>query len=118
MEEQLPARLCEGQISELVERGEVLAGQVIGNPALPTVSALGFEPVDQIDDVVEATARAAADAAPSDGNGEMRFAGSGRTSVIMPGVRRLKFRSVILSIRVAARLSSLWVVGAKLASII
>jgi hypothetical protein len=49
------------RLAEFVEDGEVLAGQVIGNPALPTVAALGLEPVYEIDDIVEAAARAGAD---------------------------------------------------------
>ena len=77
MEEQLAAGPGERQIAEFVEHDEVLAGQVIGNPALAAIAALGLEPIDQIDDVVEAAPRAAADAVTSDRDGEMRLAGSG-----------------------------------------
>jgi hypothetical protein len=80
LEQELAAGLGEGQIAELVEDGEVLAGQVIGNPALPTVAALGLEPIDQIDDIEEAAAGAAADARASDRDGEMGLATSGVAS--------------------------------------
>jgi hypothetical protein len=75
VEEQLIAGLGEWQVAEFVEDGEALAGQVIGDPAVPTIAALGLEAVDQIDDVVETAAYAAADAAA--GDGEMSLAASG-----------------------------------------
>jgi hypothetical protein len=53
--------------------------------ALP---ALGLEPVDQIDDVVEAAACAAADAAADDGNGEMGLAASSSASNTILAVKR------------------------------
>ena len=46
-------------------------------PPLPAGAALGLEPVDQIDDVEEAAARAAADAGARDGDRQMRLAGAG-----------------------------------------
>ncbi len=45
-------------------------------PCLPP-RCLGLEPVDQIDDVEEAAARAVADQRPGNGDGQMRLAGSG-----------------------------------------
>jgi hypothetical protein len=45
----------------------------------------------------------------------MGFAGAGRTSVIMPGVRRLKCGSFILSIHDTARLLSRSAASATLA---
>lgn len=42
-----------------------------------SASALGLEPADEIDDVVEAAAGAGADAASRDGDGEVGLAGSG-----------------------------------------
>ena len=51
--------------------------EIVGHPPLPAGAALGFESVDQIDDVEEAAARAAADAGPRDGDGQMRLAGAG-----------------------------------------
>jgi hypothetical protein len=60
---------------------------VIGDPALAAVAGLGFEPIDEIDDIVEPAAGAGADAASRDGDGEMRLAGSGRSSDILPGIR-------------------------------
>jgi hypothetical protein len=63
MEQELAAGLCEGKIAELVENDEVHAGQMFGEPALSSVAGLGLEPVDDIDDVVEATAGTIADTA-------------------------------------------------------
>ena len=89
VEEQLAAGLGEGQITEFVEDDKVHAGEVIGEPALPAAAGLGFELIDEIDDIVEPAAGAGADAASrdGDGDGEMRFAGSGRSSDILPGIR-------------------------------
>jgi hypothetical protein len=44
-------RVSNFAITQLVEDDEVHARQVIGHSALPTGSGLGFELVDQIDDV-------------------------------------------------------------------
>ena len=71
VEQQLPAGLSEGKISEVIEHDVVFAGQEIGNSA---IAALGLIPLDEIDDVVEAAAGPAADAATSDSDGEMRLA--------------------------------------------
>ena len=77
MEEELSTRLGEGQIAEFVENDEVHAGEVIGEPSLPAIAGLGFEPVDEIDDIVEPAASAGADAGSRDGDGEGRLASSG-----------------------------------------
>ncbi len=77
MEEQLAAGLGEGQVAELVEDDEVEAGEVIGDAALAAGTCLGFELVDEVDDVEEATAGAAADAGARDGNRGMRLARAG-----------------------------------------
>ena len=91
MEQELAAGLRERQIAEFVENDEVHAGQMLGEPALPTVAGLGLEPVDEVDDVVEASSGAIADATSGDGDGQMGFASTGRDSVTMPGVRRSRF---------------------------
>ena len=87
MEEELAAGLGEGQIAEFIEDDEVHAGKVIGEPTLASVAGLGFEPIDEIDDIVEPAASAGADAASRNGDGEMSLAGSGRSSDILPGIR-------------------------------
>jgi hypothetical protein len=81
----------------------VHAREEIGNPALPPGAGLGFEPVDQIDDIEEAAARAAADAGTGDRDGEMRLADPGRSRDILPGIRTLKAESSTGSIRATAR---------------
>ena len=86
VEQQLATGLSEGKISKFVEHDEVLAGEVIGSSALAAIAALGLEPVDEIDDIVEPAAGAGADAASRNGDGEMRLAGSGRSSDILPGI--------------------------------
>src|SRR5213075_906407 len=70
VEEQLAARLGEGQVAEFVEDDEVHACQVVRHAALAAGSSLSLELVDQVDDVEEATADTVADAGPGDGNGE------------------------------------------------
>jgi hypothetical protein len=62
VKQELAARLSEGQIAEFVEDDEVHAGEMIGEPTLPTVAGLGLEPIDEIDHVVEPAAGAGADA--------------------------------------------------------
>ena len=77
VEQELAPGLSERQIAEFVEDDEVHAGQVIGKPALAGVAGFGFEPIDEIDDVIEPTADAAANAASSNRNGEMGLSGTG-----------------------------------------
>src|SRR5690348_6588533 len=77
MEQKLAAGLGEGKIAQLVENDEVHPGQMLGEPALSSVAGLGLEPVDEIDDVVEATAGTIADTASRDSDGQMGFAGTG-----------------------------------------
>jgi hypothetical protein len=77
VEQKLAARLGEGKIAQLVENDEVHAGQMLGEPALPAVAGLGLEPVDEIDDVVEAAAGTIADTASGDSDGQMGLAGTG-----------------------------------------
>src|SRR5215468_12541116 len=48
VEQELSAGLRERQIAQLVENDEVHAGQMFGEPALPTVAGLGLEPVDEV----------------------------------------------------------------------
>lgn len=68
------AGLCEGQIAQFVENDEVHAGQMLGEPALPAVAGFGLEPVDEVDDVVEASSGTIADTAS--GDGQMGLAGT------------------------------------------
>ncbi len=83
MEEQLPAGLGEGQVSEFVEDDEVAPGELVGGAALASGAEFGLEEIDQVDDVVEAAARALADAGPRDGDGEMGLAGAAGASDIL-----------------------------------
>jgi hypothetical protein len=77
VEQELAAGLGEGQIAKFIEDNEVHAGQLIGEPTLPSIAGLRLEPVDEIDDVVEPAAGASADAASGDSDGEMSLAGAG-----------------------------------------
>ena len=76
VEEQLPASLSEGQVAEFVEDDEVAPGELVRGAALASGAEFGLEEIDQVDDVVEAAARALADAGPRDGDGEMGLAGA------------------------------------------
>ena len=77
MEEELAARLGEGQVAEFVKDDEVLPGEVVGHAALTACPAFGLELVDEVDDVEEAATGAVADAGPGDGYSEMGLAGAG-----------------------------------------
>ena len=77
VEEELASGLGEGQIAELVQHDEVQPRELIGEPPWPAAAHLGLEPVDQIDHVIEATARAGTDTASRDGDGEVGFTGAG-----------------------------------------
>lgn len=83
VEEQLAAGLGEGQITELIEDGEVEPGQMISDSALSARASLGLELVDQIDDVVEAPPGAGTDAAASDCDGKVGFATAGAADSTM-----------------------------------
>jgi hypothetical protein len=55
----------------ILENDEVHAGQLIGEPTLPSITGLGLEPVDEVDDVVKAPSGAIADTASRNGDGQM-----------------------------------------------
>jgi hypothetical protein len=59
------------------EDDEVHAGQVVGHAALFATAGLCLQPVDQVDDVEEATTCAVANERPRDGDAEVGLAGSG-----------------------------------------
>jgi len=103
MEQKLAAGLGERQVAELVEDDEIEAAKLVGERAGLAVAALLLEAVDQIDDVEEPAAGPGADDVGGDGDRQMRLAGAGRSSVILPGVRRARFGSSIRFIRAAAR---------------
>ena len=63
MKEQLAAGLSERQVAELVENNEVHAGEIFDEPPLPAGGGLVLQPVDAINDGVEAAPGATADAA-------------------------------------------------------
>ena len=77
VEEELPAGLCEGQVTEFVEDDEVAPGELVGGAALASGAEFGLEVVDQVDDVVAPASAALSDAGPRDGDGEMGLAGAG-----------------------------------------
>jgi hypothetical protein len=65
VEQQLAARLGEGQIAEFVGDDEVDPREIVGHAALPAGAGLGLELVDEIDDVEEAAASTVMDAGSS-----------------------------------------------------
>jgi len=103
MEKKLAASLSEGQIAEFIKDDKIETCQVIGETALAAGTGFGFQSVDQIDDIVEAAARTTTNTGPSDGNGEMAFAGAGRSRDILPGIRTPKAGSSTPFIRATAR---------------
>src|SRR5580704_17916359 len=77
MKEQLPAGLSEGQVAEFVENDEVHAREIFGEPRLPAGASFALQPIDEVDDGVEAASGAAADAGPRNRYCQMRLAGAG-----------------------------------------
>jgi len=77
MKEQVAAGLSEGQVAEFVENDEVHAGEIFGEPPLSAGAGFGLQPIDEVDDGVEAAPGAAADAGPRNSYGQMRLAGAG-----------------------------------------
>ena len=77
VEQQLAAGLGEGQIAQFVEHDEVEAAEMVGELALPAGAGLGVKLVDEVDDVEEAAAGAAADAGADDRDGDVGLSGAG-----------------------------------------
>src|SRR3954464_11340875 len=77
MKEQLPPGLSEGQVAEFVENDEVDAREILGEPPLPAGAGFALQPIDEVNDGVEAAPGAAADATPRNRDRQMRLAGAG-----------------------------------------
>src|SRR6202023_949692 len=77
MKEQLAAGLSEGQVAELVENDEVHAGEIFGEPPLPARAGFALQPIDEVDDGIEAASGAAADAGPRNRYRQMLLSGAG-----------------------------------------
>ena len=92
MEQQLAAALGERQVAEFVEDNEVDPAQGIGSAALTVDFDLGFEPVDQIDDIEEPRLASGPDAVARNADRDVAFARAGRTSATMPGAWDLRLR--------------------------
>ena len=50
---------------------------MVRDSTLPAIASLGFQPVDEVDDVEEAAAGTVTDAAAGNGDGQMRLSGPG-----------------------------------------
>src|SRR4051794_1664 len=100
MKEQLAAGLSEGQVAEFVENDEVHAREIFGEPPLPAGAGFALQPIDQVNDGVEAASRAAADASPRNRDRQMRLAGSGRGRDMVPDTRGRTRRFTILFTRI------------------
>jgi hypothetical protein len=60
-----------------IRHGRVHPGQMLGDTALPSITGFRLKPIDEIDDVVKATAGPIADTACGDRDGQMGCAGTG-----------------------------------------
>src|SRR5258708_37116454 len=94
MKEQLPAGLSEGQIAEFVENKEVHAREIFGQPPLPAGAGFALQPIDEVNDGVEAASGAAADAGPRNRYRQMRLAGAGS-----PAQHRMALRGEKVAVR-------------------
>ena len=91
MEQQGAAGGAERQVAKLVEDDEVGVREPSGNLAGLALVLFLFESVDEFDGGEEPDAFAVVlDGLDADRGGQMRLPRAGRTSVILPGVRRLK----------------------------
>src|SRR5262245_53562112 len=77
MKEQLATSLSEGQIAEFVENDEVHAREVFGEPPLPADAGFALQPIDEVDNGIEAAPGAATDAGSRNSYCQMRLAGAG-----------------------------------------
>src|SRR6266566_3799755 len=109
MKEQLAASLSEGQVAELVENDEVHAREIFGEPPLPAGAGFALQPVDEVDDGVEAPPGAAADAGPRNSYGQMRLAGAGAAD--QHGVALLGQK-----VPLARSRTSVWLIGVPVKS--
>jgi hypothetical protein len=94
MKEQLAAGLSEGQVAEFVENDEVHAREIFGEPPLPAGAGFALQPVDEVDDGVEAAPGAAADAGPRNSYGQMRLAGAGQLNDTLRSITGSTSRSI------------------------
>jgi hypothetical protein len=101
MKEPLAAGLSERQITEFVENDEVHAREIFGETPLPAGAGFGLQPIDEVDDGIEAASGAAADAGPRNRYGQMRLAGAGRGRDIVPDTSGRTLRFTTLFIRIA-----------------
>ena len=74
VEQELTSGLGQRQIDEFIEDDEVEARKVIGHPTLLAVACLYFQPVNQVNDIVEASTCAVTDERTRNCNGEMALA--------------------------------------------
>ena len=92
MKEQLATGLSKRQIAEFVENDEVHAREVFGESPLPAGAGFALQPIDEIDDGIEAAPGAAADAGPRNRYGQVRlavpFRRSARHCAVQPKRRR------------------------------
>jgi hypothetical protein len=79
MKEQLATGLSKGQIAEFVEDDEIHAREIFGEAPLPAGAGFALQPIDEIDDGIEAAPGAAADAGPRNRYRQMRLTGAGST---------------------------------------
>jgi hypothetical protein len=90
VEQQLPARLAEREIAQLVDDDEIVTQQLLGEAAAAAGGLLLFELIDEIDEIEEASPGPGANDGRGDADGEMSFTGAGRSSGILPGISRRK----------------------------
>jgi hypothetical protein len=108
VEQQLAPWLAEWQVTQLIDGDEIIAQQFLGEPAGAAGGLLLLKLIDEIDQVEEATLRAGANDRRGDADAQMRFAGAGRSSVIVPSVWDQKCGSRIRIIHDAARRWRCW----------
>jgi hypothetical protein len=115
LEEQFGAGLGERHVAKFVDDQQLVAGDLALQAQQPLLVASLDQFVDQGGGGGEADREALLAGGQPQAEGNMGLAGAARTSVMMPGVRRLKCGSLILSILGAGRLLSRSAASATLA---
>ena len=117
LEEEVCRLLLKRQVSDLVVDEELRhRHRSVHHLRHVSLSLRGLQRDDEVGGRHEADLPALMRSDESEGDGKVCLTGARRTSVIMPGARRLKLRSFILSIHGTARWSSRLDASAMLAS--
>jgi hypothetical protein len=105
LEEQIAGAGADAQVSDLIDDEQLSATEIADAFAQPSLAVGAGEAVDDVGKRREVDAAAGTDGFDAKCYGKVALAGTGRTSVILPGVRRARSGFDIRSIREAVNSS-------------